>query len=457
MLVPSRYFNETGHNVGGPFLSFYEDSRGATILGLPITEVLDKRGVQVQYFEYARLEIQPDHPERVVMAPLGELLAQNRMHEPAFVRHDPGPSRVSTFFPSTGHNLSYTFRTFWQNSGGHPVFGSPLSEVFIEYNQAEQRSYTVQYFERARLEYRLDRPGAAPILRVGSLGREVFALQEIGSDALEPARPVETLASSRIHFVPLPGDMQNIGLAARQFDGLKILPGEQVSYLETIGELSVETGYMPGSGIVNGTGGQVIAGGICYLSTAMFRVVMGAGLEVVERHPHTVLLPGLGDAPGMDSAVFTADGKGLNRNGAYDLDLRWRNDLPDAIIITTDVITTGELAVSLWGYRDGRTITIKEPSIEYSSQPGTIWRYDGQMPSCEVKKIATGAPGMRIVVQRDVRSATGNILHNDRYVSSYSSYKDVFVYGPGVTPVNDGSEYPAQQAREICESVQQTE
>lgn len=456
-LVPSRYFGETGHNVGGLFLEFYDQHQGAIVFGLPITDVLNERGVLVQYFEYARLEIRPEHPNQVVIAPLGTLLSKDRQHEPAFARHEPGPAEVSAYFPSTGHNLSYQFHHFWHTYGGHRIFGLPISEPFLAYNETEHRSYTIQYFERARLEYHLEHPGASPIIRAGLLGRDDIATtyEQQGADLLQPAREIAVLGSSHVHFAPLPGDMQNISLAARQFASLKVAPGEQVSYLETVGELSSETGYVPGSGIVNGTEGQVIAGGICYLSTALFRAVLHAGLDILERHPHTVLLPDLGDAPGMDSAVFTADGKGLNRNGLYDLDLRWRNDMDEPIIITTDVITTGDLFVSLWGYSDGRTTTLSEPIVEYSSQPGVLWRYDSRLPACGVRKVVTGSPGMRTVIEREVRDSSGTVIHDDRLVSHYTSFKDVVLYGPGITPIQDGSVEPAQTARKNCEATWQ--
>lgn len=456
-LVPSRYFGETGHNVGGLFLEFYDQYQGAIVFGLPITEVLDEQGVQTQYFEYARLEIRPEHPDQVVIAPLGELLSKGQHHEPAFTHHEPGPAEISTYFPSTGHNLSHQFHHFWHNYGGHRIFGLPISEAFLTYNETEHRSYTIQYFERARLEYRLEHPGAPPIIRAGSLGRDYIATYEQHADLLQSAREIAVLGNSHVHFAPLPGDMQNISLAARQFASLKVTPGEQVSYLETVGVLSSETGYVPGSGIVNGTEGQVIAGGICYLSTALFRAVVQAGLDILERHPHTVLLPDLGDAPGLDSAVFTADGKGLNRNGLYDLDLRWRNDMDEPIIITTDVITTGDLFVSLWGYSDGRITTLSEPIVEYSSQPGVLWRYDSRLPACGVQKVVAGSPGMRTVIKREVRDSSGAIIHDDRLVSHYTPFKDVVLYGPGITPIQDGSVEPAQTARENCEATWQKE
>ena len=65
----------------------------------------------------------------------------------------------------TGHNLSHGFRDFWRANGGLAVFGYPLSEEFAE------NGVIVQYFERARLEYRDSKVGIA------RLGAELTAGQ----------------------------------------------------------------------------------------------------------------------------------------------------------------------------------------------------------------------------------------------------------------------------------------
>ncbi|HEX2915419.1 MAG TPA: S8 family serine peptidase [Chloroflexia bacterium] len=54
------------------------------------------------------------------------------------------------FFPATGHTLSGNFRDFWEKNGGIPILGLPISEEF------DENGMTVQYFERAVLEYHTD-------------------------------------------------------------------------------------------------------------------------------------------------------------------------------------------------------------------------------------------------------------------------------------------------------------
>jgi hypothetical protein len=61
---------------------------------------------------------------------------------------EPLDPSVAAYFPQTGHNVKYGFRDYWTNNDGLRLLGYPLTEEF------EENGASVQYFERARLEYR---------------------------------------------------------------------------------------------------------------------------------------------------------------------------------------------------------------------------------------------------------------------------------------------------------------
>ncbi len=78
-----------------------------------------------------------------------ELEAVLKNSEPAgaFLPVAQAPDPGSRFFAYTGHSLGGPFKTFWDSRGGVAVFGYPISEEF------QENGMTVQYFERAVLEY----------------------------------------------------------------------------------------------------------------------------------------------------------------------------------------------------------------------------------------------------------------------------------------------------------------
>src|SRR5581483_3602556 len=56
-----RYYPETGHNLGGAFLQFFEAAGGLDALGYPISEEVSENGHVVQWFQNARLEWWPEN------------------------------------------------------------------------------------------------------------------------------------------------------------------------------------------------------------------------------------------------------------------------------------------------------------------------------------------------------------------------------------------------------------
>src|SRR5205085_1796566 len=53
------------------------------------------------------------------------------------------------FFPESGHTLGGPFRAYWENHGGLPQQGYPISDEFTAVSDLDGKPYTVQYFERA--------------------------------------------------------------------------------------------------------------------------------------------------------------------------------------------------------------------------------------------------------------------------------------------------------------------
>ena len=79
------------------------------------------------------------------------------------------------FFAETHHNLCGAFRTTWQQAGGLPNLGYPLTRPYYD----AQRGAVVQWFERARLEWHPDMQGQ-PMILLGRLGAEWAATHAHG-------------------------------------------------------------------------------------------------------------------------------------------------------------------------------------------------------------------------------------------------------------------------------------
>ena len=168
-----EYFPQTGHNVSGDFLRYYQSVPNPTLVfGYPLTEqFISNDGKTIQYFQRARFEA--DSVQGVKLTPLG-----SETYSPGqqLVINNPLGCRT---FTETGHSVCFAFLEFFEQNGGVAHFGYPISPFEFRNNQI------VQYFENARFEWQ---PGMAEGQRVGltDLGRIYF--DQLGED-LAFARP----------------------------------------------------------------------------------------------------------------------------------------------------------------------------------------------------------------------------------------------------------------------------
>lgn len=165
----SRYFPETGRTVQGRFLDYWTEHGGLKVHGLPISEEIQERSdsdgksYTVQYFEMSLFELHPENvpPYDVLLALLGK--SRLKYTYPGYpsgtAREKPNTSADSRFFPQTGKWVGGSFLKFWEAYGGLARFGYPITNELLEPSTIKVSLSTVQYFERAVLEWQ---PGSTP-------------------------------------------------------------------------------------------------------------------------------------------------------------------------------------------------------------------------------------------------------------------------------------------------------
>jgi hypothetical protein len=176
------YFLESGHTLGGAFRAFWERNGGVTKLGYPISEELveknplDGQTRTVQYFERAVLEYHEEKAgtsDAVMLASVGLWVTQGR----DFPRVAPFSNTADKwYFPQTGHMVKEAFLRYWQQQGGVALFGYPISEELPEINPGDGKVYTVQYFERARLEWHPTFAGTPDEVQLGLIGKQALEM-----------------------------------------------------------------------------------------------------------------------------------------------------------------------------------------------------------------------------------------------------------------------------------------
>ncbi|MCC6446906.1 MAG: VanW family protein [Armatimonadetes bacterium] len=132
-----------------------------------------------------------------------------------------------------------------------------------------------------------------------------------------------------------PAQKTNIRLAARALNGAVLAPGKVFSFNRAVGQCIPERGFERAPAIVRGERTLEWGGGICQLSSTLYNAALLAGLEIVERRPHS--RPASSVPPGRDAAVM------------YErFDLKIRNTTPYALRLDAS-ITGDRLAVAVLG------------------------------------------------------------------------------------------------------------
>lgn len=171
-----EYFRETGHSISGDFLVYYRSVKDSALLfGYPITEAFPKNGRLVQYFQRARFELYPEFPQgqQVQLTMIGR-----ETYSPGQPFGDPNEVGCR-YFAETKFAVCHAFLDFFNKYGGVAQFGYPISSF------ENHGKLTVQYFEKARFEWR---PDLLPGQRVGltDLGRIYFDQQKEDVNLLKP-------------------------------------------------------------------------------------------------------------------------------------------------------------------------------------------------------------------------------------------------------------------------------
>ena len=95
---------------------------------------------------------------------------------------DAAPTTV--YFPQTGHHVGAPFLEYWRKNGALAIYGYPVTEPLSEVSPYDGKTYTVQYFERARLEHHPENQPPYDVL-LGQLGR-TLASKIVGNPAFNP-------------------------------------------------------------------------------------------------------------------------------------------------------------------------------------------------------------------------------------------------------------------------------
>lgn len=216
----------------------------------------------------------------------------------------------------------------------------------------------------------------------------------------------------------------NVQLGASRVNGALIAPGEVFSFNSSVGEVSGNTGYKQAYVISEGRTVLDDGGGICQVSTTVFRAALDAGLPIVSRTGHAYRVGYYeqhGFGPGLDATVW-----------APSVDFIFKNDTAHHILVQTIFDPYNErLEVDLYGTKDGREVEIGKSVVSNEVPPLPEKRQDDpSLPKGTVKQVDFPAWGANVYFTRKVVKG-GQTIANDTFRTNYRAWQAVYLVGTG--------------------------
>ena len=218
-----------------------------------------------------------------------------------------------------------------------------------------------------------------------------------------------------------PERVHNVILAASKFNGVLIPPGEDLSFVDVIGDISVNTGYKTAYVIQNGRTVLGDGGGVCQVSTTLFRAALNTGLPIDERHAHAYRVSYYENdsKPGLDATIYSPT-----------VDLKVKNDTPAHILVQTVVDESQNLLYFyIYGKKDGRKATVGDITV-YDVSPPAEPKYedDPTLPKGVVKQVDFAAWGGKSKFNYTVAYANGE-TKEETFFSNYRPWQAVYLRG----------------------------
>ena len=222
----------------------------------------------------------------------------------------------------------------------------------------------------------------------------------------------------------------NVQVSADKISHSVVPPGGSYSFLDSIGTISVDAGFVEGKIISGGWYATDIGGGGCPVSPTGYRAALLARVPFAGGHPHSVRVSFYeldGWPVGMDATIYQPE----TPDAGITLDLVFTNPTDSWILLQT-TISDDRVYCDLFGANTGYQVTVNDPVISDATDPPTdpLLKQTSDLPSGERQQTQTAQGGFTTTLTREV-TLNGQVIEDDTFVSVYAPVADAFMVGTG--------------------------
>lgn len=212
---------------------------------------------------------------------------------------------------------------------------------------------------------------------------------------------------------------KNILVGADKLDNFFIAPGHVFDFNKEVGQIDASTGFVKGFVIAGGTLTKEDGGGICQVSTTIFRALYQAGLPVTERHEHSHRVKYY-DPVGYEATVY-----------APSKNLKMKNDTGKYLFIQAGWDKAAQtLRFDVFGANTGRTVNVSKPVITNFKAPANpSYTPDQRVAVGGRRLLDQPMQGMTSVITRTIKKG-GKVISTDKLKSVYNPWGAVYGVNP---------------------------
>ena len=222
--------------------------------------------------------------------------------------------------------------------------------------------------------------------------------------------------------------MQNIEIAAKRFDGIFVPPGATFSMGEILGDVSLDNGFTEAWIIYGGRTIKGVGGGVCQVSTTLFRTAFFAGFPIVERYSHAYRVSYYEQTISGRNPLLA----GLDATVYFPLvDFKFVNDTPYWLLMETYFNPTSQsLTWKFYSTSDGRTVTYDASGPRnIAAAPAPLFEVNPDLKAGQIKQVDWAADGADATIVRTVWK-DGAVYFTDTFFTHYEPWQAVCQYGP---------------------------
>lgn len=228
---------------------------------------------------------------------------------------------------------------------------------------------------------------------------------QVTVEALAERKPDALLAEYTTKITDIgEGHYHNIEHSANVLNNWILTPGQSIRYENIAKQTADRYGLESAPIIEKGKFVQGLGGGLCQTSTTMYNAALLSGLEIVERHAHS--LPVRYVPLGLD-ATYSHNGPDLIIRNDTDGDIVWKTS------VTSEAVT-----IAIYGQHQPGVTYEMETRVVKEVEPETIYELKHVAKELQTQRVQSGKKGYVVETYR-VKKKNGYIVAREKMRTSY--------------------------------------